>query len=75
MIHFLIFNLICCRYVQKDKSNGPEGLTLYYELAERGLQATTSTSFKECITQVTFYSDVIPFYIHTFLVKKPLLLD
>ncbi|KAI7742073.1 hypothetical protein M8C21_030079 [Ambrosia artemisiifolia] len=44
--------LVQQRYLQKDKSNGPEGLTLYYELAERGLQATASSSFKESITQM-----------------------
>ncbi|XP_076948719.1 uncharacterized protein LOC143621078 [Bidens hawaiensis] len=44
--------LVQQRYLQKDKSNGPEGLTLYYELAERGLQAAASNSFKECVTQM-----------------------
>ncbi|XP_024961400.1 melanoma-associated antigen 8 isoform X1 [Cynara cardunculus var. scolymus] len=44
--------LVQQRYLQKDKSNGPEGLTLYYELAERGLQATTSSSFKESLSQI-----------------------
>ncbi|GKA10198.1 melanoma-associated antigen 8 isoform X1 [Tanacetum coccineum] len=44
--------LVQQRYLQKDKSNGPEGLTLYYELAERGLNATNSTSFKDCISQI-----------------------
>ncbi|KAJ0590705.1 putative MAGE domain, melanoma-associated antigen, MAGE domain, winged helix WH1 [Helianthus annuus] len=44
--------LVQQRYLQKDKANGPEGLTLYYELAERGLLATASNNFKECITQM-----------------------
>lgn len=44
--------LVQQRYLQKDKSNGPEGLTLYYELAERGLNATNSSSFKDCISQI-----------------------
>ncbi|KAK1420124.1 hypothetical protein QVD17_21466 [Tagetes erecta] len=44
--------LVQQRYLQKDKTNGPEGLTLYYELAERGLHATASSSFKECISQM-----------------------
>nr|GEV19155.1 melanoma-associated antigen 8 isoform X1 [Tanacetum cinerariifolium] len=48
----LFQTLVQQRYLQKDKSNGPEGLTLYYELAERGLNATNSTSFKDCISQI-----------------------
>nr|XP_043621844.1 melanoma-associated antigen 8 [Erigeron canadensis] len=44
--------LVQQRYLQKDKTNGPEGLTLYYELAERGLLATASSSFKESISQI-----------------------
>ncbi|KAL8192448.1 hypothetical protein R6Q57_027633 [Mikania cordata] len=44
--------LVQQRYLQKDKTNGPEGLTLYYELAERGLSATASNSFKESMAQV-----------------------
>ncbi|GJY62524.1 melanoma-associated antigen 8 isoform X1 [Tanacetum coccineum] len=43
--------LVQQRYFQKYKSNGPEGLTLYYELAERGLNATNSSSFKDCISE------------------------
>lgn len=39
--------------MHKDKSNGPEGLTLFYELAERGLDATLSSSFKDSLSQVS----------------------
>ncbi|KAI3711264.1 hypothetical protein L2E82_41230 [Cichorium intybus] len=44
--------LVQQRYLQKDKTNGSEGLTLFYELAERGLDATLSSSFKECLSQI-----------------------
>ncbi|CAI9292315.1 unnamed protein product [Lactuca saligna] len=44
--------LVQQRYLQKDKSNGPEGLTLFYELAERGLDATLSSTFKDSLSQI-----------------------
>lgn len=45
-------HLIPCRYLQKDKVNGPEGNTLYYELAERSLDGPISNRIKEYISQV-----------------------
>ncbi|XP_071718288.1 uncharacterized protein [Rutidosis leptorrhynchoides] len=47
-----IETLVQQRYLQKDKTNGPEGLTLYYELAERGLNTTSNSSFKEALSQI-----------------------
>lgn len=41
-----------CRYLQKDKVNGPEGSTLFYELAERALDAPVYDRIKEYISQV-----------------------
>ncbi|QCE13308.1 uncharacterized protein LOC114162126 [Vigna unguiculata] len=44
--------LVQQRYLQKDKVNGPEGNTLYYELAERALDAPMSDRVKEYISQI-----------------------
>lgn len=44
--------LFLCRYLQKDKINGPEGNTLYYELAERALDGPINGRIKEYISQV-----------------------
>lgn len=41
-----------CRYLQKDKVNGPEGNTVVYELAERALDGEVSQKIKEYISQV-----------------------
>ncbi|KAG9130860.1 hypothetical protein Leryth_024963 [Lithospermum erythrorhizon] len=40
------------RYLQKDKVKGPEGTTLYFELAERSLDAAMSDKIKQYISQV-----------------------
>lgn len=40
------------RYLQKEKVNGPEGSTIYYELAERALDAPINDRIKEYISQV-----------------------
>ncbi|KAK8466069.1 hypothetical protein PHAVU_009G253100 [Phaseolus vulgaris] len=44
--------LVQQRYLQKDKVNGPEGSTVYYELAERALDAPMSDRVKEHISQI-----------------------
>ncbi|CAB4267158.1 unnamed protein product [Prunus armeniaca] len=43
--------LVQQRYLQKDKVSGPEGHTLFYELAERALDAPVSDSIKAYIAQ------------------------
>ncbi|KAK7246348.1 hypothetical protein RIF29_41214 [Crotalaria pallida] len=40
------------RYLQKDKVNGPEGSTVYYELAERALDGPISERIKEYTSQI-----------------------
>ncbi|KAK9271400.1 hypothetical protein L1049_026990 [Liquidambar formosana] len=44
--------LVQQRYLQKDKVNGPEGNTLFYELAERALDGTVSEKIKEYISEI-----------------------
>ncbi|XP_061369344.1 uncharacterized protein LOC133312194 isoform X2 [Gastrolobium bilobum] len=44
--------LVQQRYLQKDKVNGPEGNTLYYELAERALDGLIRDRIKEYISQI-----------------------
>ncbi|KAL6342302.1 hypothetical protein AAG906_007516 [Vitis piasezkii] len=44
--------LVQQRYLQKDKVNGPEGNTLFYELAERALDEAISKKIKEYISQI-----------------------
>ncbi|KAK8623523.1 hypothetical protein V6N13_118406 [Hibiscus sabdariffa] len=44
--------LVQQRYLQKDKVSGPEGATLFYELAERALEGTVSERIKQYITQI-----------------------
>ncbi|KAK8544554.1 hypothetical protein V6N13_026054 [Hibiscus sabdariffa] len=44
--------LVQQRYMQKDKVSGPEGATLFYELAERALEGTVSERIKQYITQI-----------------------
>lgn len=51
--------LVQQRYLQKEKSNGPEGNTLIYELAERALDEPISERIKEYISQVV-QKDVTP---------------
>lgn len=46
--------LLFCRYLQKDKANGPEGTTWTYELAERALDGPVNERIKEYISQVLF---------------------
>ncbi|KAH9756556.1 MAGE domain-containing protein [Citrus sinensis] len=43
--------LVQQRYLQKDKVNGPEGNTLFYELAERALDGPVSEKMKEYISE------------------------
>ena len=45
-------NSFVVRYLQKEKTNGPEGNTLIYELAERALDGPISERIKEYISQV-----------------------
>ncbi|KZV49039.1 melanoma-associated antigen 8 [Dorcoceras hygrometricum] len=44
--------LVQQRYLQKEKVNGPEGNTVYYELAERALDASINDKIKEYISQI-----------------------
>ncbi|KAM6563984.1 hypothetical protein CsatB_023982 [Cannabis sativa] len=44
--------LVQQRYLQKDKVSGPEGTTLFYELAERALDRPVSEKIKEYISEV-----------------------
>lgn len=48
------YRFLLCRYLQKDKVNGPEGNTLVYELAERALDEKVSNKIKEYVSQVLF---------------------
>lgn len=50
-LYYLILAL-CCRYLQKEKVNGPEGNTVYYELAERALDPAINDRIKEYVAQV-----------------------
>lgn len=54
--------LVQQRYLQKDKVNGPEGNTFFYELAERALDRPVSEKIEEYIEeigkkQVTYVDD------------------
>lgn len=40
------------RYLQKDRVNGPEGNTTFYELAERALDGPVNEKIKEYISEV-----------------------
>ncbi|XP_059633900.1 uncharacterized protein LOC132276485 [Cornus florida] len=51
--------LVLQRYLQKYKVNGPEGNTLFYELAERALDESISEKIKEYISQIV-QKDVTP---------------
>ncbi|KAH9756554.1 MAGE domain-containing protein [Citrus sinensis] len=51
--------LVQQRYLQKDKVNGPEGNTLFYELAERALDGPVSEKMKEYISEIVS-KDVVP---------------
>ncbi|MED6218999.1 hypothetical protein PIB30_031787 [Stylosanthes scabra] len=44
--------LVQQRYLQKDKVNGPEGNTMYYELAERALDGPINDKIKEYVAQI-----------------------
>ncbi|MED6137394.1 hypothetical protein PIB30_064664 [Stylosanthes scabra] len=44
--------LVQQRYLQKDKVNGPEGNTMYYELAERTLDGPINDKIKEYVAQI-----------------------
>ncbi|KAF5183713.1 melanoma-associated antigen G1-like protein [Thalictrum thalictroides] len=44
--------LVQQRYLQKNKVNGPEGNTLFYELAERALDQSVNQPLKEYISQI-----------------------
>ncbi|KAL1320850.1 hypothetical protein HN51_065560 [Arachis hypogaea] len=44
--------LVLQRYLQKDKVNGPEGTTIYYELAERALDEPINKKIKEYVAQI-----------------------
>ncbi|KAK6140988.1 hypothetical protein DH2020_025268 [Rehmannia glutinosa] len=44
--------LVHQRYLQKEKVNGPEGNIVYYELAERALDAAVNDRIKEYVTQI-----------------------
>ncbi|KAL8517124.1 hypothetical protein ACS0TY_015370 [Phlomoides rotata] len=50
--------LVQQRYLQKENVNGPEGNTVYYELAERALDAPINDRIKEYIAQECFLDTV-----------------
>jgi hypothetical protein len=50
-----MIHLFLCRYLQKDKVHGPEGNTIYYELAERASAGPIHDKVKEYISQVLFW--------------------
>uniref|UniRef100_A0A2N9F9S0 MAGE domain-containing protein n=1 Tax=Fagus sylvatica TaxID=28930 RepID=A0A2N9F9S0_FAGSY len=51
--------LVQHRYLQKDKVNGPEGSTLFYELAERALDGPVNERIKEYISQVFYVWQIV----------------
>lgn len=51
--------LVQQRYLQKDKTHGPEGTTLVYELAERSLDGPIHDKIKEYVSQIVS-KDVTP---------------
>lgn len=48
----VVETLVQQRYLQKDKVSGPEGTTLFYELAERALDGSVSERIKQYISQI-----------------------
>ena len=60
-------HLFLCRYLQKDKVNGPEGNTVYYELAERALDGPMNDRIKEYISQVILAEGPIKEFHKTFM--------
>lgn len=52
MEHRHLYYSYIVRFLQKEKTNGPEGNTLFYELAERALDAPISERVKDYISQV-----------------------
>ncbi|KAL0411717.1 UNVERIFIED_CONTAM: hypothetical protein Slati_3761400 [Sesamum latifolium] len=44
--------LVHKRYLQKEKVSGPEGSSVYYELAERALDGTINDRIKEYVSQI-----------------------
>ncbi|KAL2536558.1 MAGE protein [Forsythia ovata] len=51
-IKLALEGLVQLRYLQKEKVNGPEGSTLYYELAERALDGALGDRIKEYVSQI-----------------------
>lgn len=49
-VHLIL--AVLCRYLQKDKINGPEGNITFYELAERAIDGPVSEKIKEYVAQV-----------------------
>ncbi|KAE8704426.1 RNA-binding protein 40-like [Hibiscus syriacus] len=49
--------LVQQRYLQKDKVSGPEGTTMFYELAERAMEGTVTERIKQYITQIVKKDD------------------
>lgn len=50
----MYLNFSTSRYLQKCKVNGPEGNSLFYELAERALDGPVSEEIKDYISEVIF---------------------
>lgn len=46
------------RFLHKEKVSGPEGTTLFYDLAERALDAQVSERVKDYISQVEHASSL-----------------
>ncbi|ONK56799.1 uncharacterized protein A4U43_C10F13110 [Asparagus officinalis] len=56
---FLDLSLFLNRYLQKEKTSGPDGNSVMYELAERALHESISIKLKDYIAQdggVAFWS-------------------
>lgn len=52
--------MLPCRYLQKEKVNGPEGNIIMYELAERALDESIAEKLKDYIGQVQKFGTINP---------------
>lgn len=56
--------------MQKDKVTGPEGNTIYYELAERASDGLINDRVKEYISQVVFWEvNYVSFVVSSFFLQ------
>ncbi|XVF39525.1 hypothetical protein PTKIN_Ptkin01aG0041400 [Pterospermum kingtungense] len=59
--------LVQQRYLQKDRVTGPEGTTVFYELAERALDGPVSERIKQYISQVLTSNSSVSVYVYMYL--------